>query len=199
MGKRYIILDFDETLYLKDSLIAFHLFCLRKYPFIALWFPVQLVGYILHKATLISTQQFKNIYLLFLAFQSPARIQKNARQFWEKEFPVNFNTALLPLLAESPEDIVIITASPVLYIEPLLAKLPPLTLLGTHIKSHFGLYVIDGKNCKGHEKVLRFKQHFGNNFTVTKSFSDSLSDTPVLNLAEQAFIVKGNQVTSYMP
>lgn len=197
MDNRFIIFDFDETLYSKDSLLTFYRFCVRLNPLLLCWFPLQLAGYLLHALKLISTQQFKNCFLLFLAFHSEESIQQKAKLFWAREFPKTFNNELLSIIRNSSEHIVIITASPVLYIQPLLEKLPALTLLGTNLKKEMGLYVIDGKNCKGYEKVLRFRQTFGLDFIITKSYSDSLTDAPILGLANEPYLVKGNLITPY--
>lgn len=197
MDNRFIIFDFDETLYRKDSLLTFHKFCVRHNPLLLCWLPLQLLGYILHAVKIISTQQFKNIYLLFLAFVSEDSIRRKAIKFWEEEYPKNFNQALLSVLNNSSDRIVIITASPVLYIQPLLSKLPSLTLLGTNLKKENGFYCINGKNCKGEEKVIRFQQEFGNDFVVTRSYSDSLSDAPILELAQEPYIVKEDNITPY--
>ena len=68
-NKELIIIDFDETLYKKDSLIAFCKFIYKKKP-TQLWaiFP-QLIGSILHTFKLISTKKFKELFLLFLITQ----------------------------------------------------------------------------------------------------------------------------------
>jgi phosphoserine phosphatase len=197
MGNQFIVLDFDKTLYRKDSLITFHLFCLHKNPLLICWFPFQLFSYLLHSTKLISTQQFKNCYLLFLAFFSEKAIQHKARLFWEREFPNQFNEELLSLISNSSERIVIITASPVLYIQPLLTKLPNLTLLGTNLKNEKGVYIIEGQNCKGNEKVIRFKQTFGNDCIISKAYSDCLTDLPILALANEAFIVNENDIRPF--
>jgi phosphoserine phosphatase len=197
MDKEYIILDFDETLYYKDSLVAFHLYCIGKNPLLICWIPFQLLGYLLHKVNFISTQQFKNIFLLFFAFQSVRKIQQRAAAFWDREYPSSFQPTLLSLMEQAPEHIVIITASPVLYIEPLLNKLPNHTLIGTNLKRRAGLYIIDGQNCKGIEKVIRFKQQFGKDSRVVQSYSDHLSDVPILQLATEGFIVKRDRITRY--
>jgi phosphoserine phosphatase len=55
--------------------------------------------------------------------------------------------------------------------------------------------LIDGKNCRGQEKVARLKQALGKP-AVKKAYSDSLADLPILSMAEEGFIVKGDKILS---
>jgi HAD superfamily phosphoserine phosphatase-like hydrolase len=197
MDKPIILLDFDETLYRKDSLIQFHLFCIRKYPILLIWLPLQVCCWLLHRVQLMSTQQFKNCYLLFLAFRSVETIQQDAKAFWKAEYPRHFIPQVLNLLHSTDTYCVVITASPTMYIKPLLEMLPAITLIGTELKENNGIYVIDGKNCKGAEKVTAFRKHFPQQVTIKQAYSDSLSDTPMLQLAQQGFIVAGDVLTPF--
>lgn len=197
MDKPIILLDFDETLYRKDSLITFHLFCIRRYPILVIWLPLQVTCWLLHKLKLITTQQFKNCYLLFLAFRSVETIRDDAAVFWQQEYPKNFNPEILTLLHQPDTQCVVITASPTIYFQPLLPLLPAITLIGTELKTNNGIYIIDGKNCKGAEKVVAFRKQFPRQVTITQAYSDSLSDRPMLELAQQGFIVKGDVITPY--
>ena len=51
-------------------------------------------------------------------------------------------------------------------------------------------------NCYGAEKVNRLNNEI-NNYHVVNSFSDSLSDEPILKLADNAYIVKGDVIIKY--
>ncbi|MES2559910.1 MAG: HAD-IB family phosphatase [Bacteroidota bacterium] len=197
MDKPIILIDFDKTLYCKDSLITFHIFCIRKYPILVIWLPVQIISWLLHKLKLISTQQFKNCYLLFLAFRSIETIKEDATTFWEVEYSKNFNPKILALLHQPDTQCVVITASPTIYLQPLLKLLPPITLIGTEVQTTNGIYTVDGKNCKGTEKVVAFRKLFAQRVTITQAYSDSLSDTPMLELAQQGFMVKGDLISPY--
>jgi len=197
MVKPIVLLDFDGTLYRKDSLITFHLFCLCKYPILIIWIPFQVICWLLHLGKLISSQQFKNVYMLFLSFRSVETIEEDAAAFWKQEFPRKFNLKLLELLHNPEENYVIITASPIVYIKPLLQLLPLITLIGTEVKDINGFYVIDGKNCKGKEKIVAFRKKFPHPTTITKAYSDNHTDKPMLELAQNAFLVNGDLITPY--
>ncbi len=136
---------------------------------------------------------------MFLAFRSVESIHQDATAFWQKEYPKHFNPRILDLLSHSDTQCVVITASPTIYFKPLLPLLPIITFLGTELKTNHGLYVIDGKNCKGPEKVVAFRKHFPQQVTIAQAYSDSLSDIPLLEMAQQGFLVKGDTVTPYQP
>jgi len=192
MAKSFTVLDFDETLYSKDSLVTFHRFCVLRNPLLLLWAPFQVAGFILHKTGLISTQQFKNIFLLFLSFYSIQKINRLATQFWAKEFPLNFNPELI-FVVEENEPVVIITASPLIYFGPLMDKFPGIFFIGTTLKNKNGFYIIDGKNCKGPEKLVAFYKQFGPEARIAAAYSDSYSDQPLFDAATEAYIVKKGQ------
>jgi phosphoserine phosphatase len=194
MAKQFTVLDFDETLYSKDSLVTFHLFCLLRNPLLFAWLPVQLGGYVLHGLKLISTQQFKNIYILFLSFYSIGKIERLATRFWKKEFPLNFNPELV-MVVEENDPVVIITASPLIYFGPLIAKFPGIFFIGTQLKNRNGFYSIDGKNCKGPEKIAAFHKQFGPDAKIFSAYSDSLSDQPLFDAATEAYFVEKGKIT----
>lgn len=189
MAKPFIVLDFDETLYSKDSLITFHLFCLLRNPLLLFWAPFQFAGFVLQKTKLISAQQFKNIYLLFLTFYSFQKINRLAAKFWAKEFPLNFNSELV-FVVEENDPVAIITASPLIYFGPLIAKFPGIFFLGTQLKNTNGFYTIEGKNCKGPEKMVAFHKQFGPEAKIASAYSDSYSDQPLFDAATEAYLVK---------
>ncbi len=55
---------------------------------------------------------------------------------------------------------------------------------------------IIGKNCKGQEKINRFKSLY-KNALINESYSDSLSDEPLLNYAKVSYLVKKDKLIEY--
>lgn len=51
---------------------------------------------------------------------------------------------------------------------------------------------MESKNCKGEEKVFKYKKLF--NDKINKFYSDSYSDTPLAKIAQKAYMVKGNKI-----
>ena len=53
-----------------------------------------------------------------------------------------------------------------------------------------------GLNCKGEEKVKRFKKIY-KDVKINNAYSDSLSDIPMFKLAKKAYIVKDEKLIEY--
>ena len=53
--------------------------------------------------------------------------------------------------------------------------------------------ILTTPNCRGKEKVRRYRELFGDE-PVEKFYSDSLSDLPMMELAERGFLVKKGAV-----
>ena len=53
---------------------------------------------------------------------------------------------------------------------------------------------IKGKNCYGNEKVARFNSEYPS-LKLNAFYSDSKSDLPMMNIAENGYLVKKNKIT----
>lgn len=193
MAEQYTVLDFDETLYNKDSLITIYRHFIRSNPVLLLWAPLQFSGFVLHQLKLISTSQFKNIFMLFFSFYSIRKIEKLAAGFWEKEFPASFNPELLQVVKDN-KPVVVITASPLIYLTPLIRKFPGIIFIGTRLKNNYGLYLIEGKNCKGEEKLIQFHLRFGKEASISSAYSDSITDQPLFDAAAHAYMIEKGMI-----
>ena len=191
-NNKLIIIDFDGTLYKKDSLIVFCLYVYRKHPS-KLWvlFP-QIVASILHILKIITTKRYKEIFLLFLSGFDESEVQILAINFWNSLNQNQFNPSLLELINKNECRIICISASPELYLKPLLDKMN-IELIGTLLNYSNNRYSIVGENCKGQEKVNRLKKYLGYDaFEIEESYSDSLSDKPLFELSKRCYFVKSD-------
>lgn len=66
--------------------------------------------------------------------------------------------------------------------------------MASKVDKHTGLY--DGENCWGEEKVKRLYEKFPN-AKCEEFYSDSLSDTPLAELADKAMIIRGNELIEW--
>lgn len=55
---------------------------------------------------------------------------------------------------------------------------------------------IDGKNCRGKEKVVRFQEKYKLE-EIDNFYSDSDADLPLATIAKRAYKVKGMQVQEW--
>lgn len=111
------VYDFDETIYNGDSTIDFFLFCLKRHPIlIVFFFKIVFLG-ILMKFKIVSLDNFKQKFYLFLKYIK--NIDKELNLFWKKhkdkikDFYTN----------QKQETDVIISASPEWLLEPICKEL----------------------------------------------------------------------------
>lgn len=181
------VYDFDKTVFMRESSSLFFLFCLRKHPKLIVQLPK--IGWYGLRSALgqISLKEFKEAFHSYLRRLDDA--EALAEQFWdahEREIP----TWLPPLL---PEGGLVISASPEFLIAPMCRRLG-LQWMGTRMDVHTGR--ITGENCRGAEKPRRFREAYPD-IRVDVFYSDSLADTPMAMLADEAWIVRGNELSPW--
>lgn len=183
------VYDFDKTIYYGDSTADFYLFCLKRHKKIPTLFPSLFAAffkfYILKKGT---KTQFKEKMYRFLEF---CDTEKDVNDFW-KEYIGNIK----PFYLEQKEkNDVIISASPEFLLRPVCKRLKIEHLIASKVDLHSGKY--DGLNCHGKEKVRRFFDEYPNG-KIDKFYSDSYSDTPLAELADEAYMVDGDKINNWI-
>lgn len=181
------VYDFDKTVFLRESSSLFFLFCLRKHPSLLVCLP-KIGWYGLQCAVKrITLRDFKEAFHGYLRRLDDA--EALAERFWdahESEIP-----AWLPPLL--PKGGLVISASPEFLIAPMCRRLG-LMWMGTRMDVHTGR--ITGENCRGAEKARRFREKFPD-AAVEVFYSDSLADSPMARLADEAWIVRGNELSPW--
>ncbi len=97
-------------------------------------------------------------------------------------------------LERQKENDVVISASFDFIIVPFCHSLGIKNVIATKYDTKKGCII--GKNCKGEEKVKRFKEVY-KDAKVFEAYSDSLSDLPMFKLAKKAYLVKNEQIIPY--
>ncbi len=176
--------DFDNTIYKGDSSTDFFVYCLVRKPIILCTLPRMFFRAIKYKLGIINKTKFKEANFAFLHFIDA---DKYVELFWKsheqyiKDFYRNKN---------HDEDI-IISASPEFLLLPICNNLNVKDLIASKVDKHTGLF--DGLNCHGEEKVKRLNKKY-KNIKVINAYSDSKSDIPMLKLANNRFLVKGDKI-----
>ena len=182
------IYDFDKTIYDGDSTADFYFRCLRKYPKILFTVPAMLWALILYFIGLRSKTQFKEIMYRFLLYVPD--IDSEVESFWD----VHHDRLKDYYRDTKKADDIVISASPEFLLEPISKRLGFGKLIASRVDKHTGKYT--GENCWGQEKVNRLYDECG--ISECEAFySDSLSDTPLANIAKQAYIVKGQELIDW--
>lgn len=172
--------DFDKTIFNPDSSVLFTYYCILHHPVAMLHSLPPTIHYgikYLFKKTDFST--LKEKMYVFLKYLDD--VDEDVKRFWDKRS----SRIEKWYLNQKRDDDIIISASPEFLLQPV-ADMLKVRLIATKIDKHTG--IMDGKNCKGAEKVKRLRLEYPD-AVVDDFYSDSLSDTPMAEIAKRAFIV----------
>ncbi len=179
------VYDFDKTIYKNDCTADFFLYCLRKHPRIFKILPSIFSGFLQHYIFKKCTKtEFKEKIMQFVRY---INFEKDITDFWKKYI----RKIKKFYLNQQKQDDVIISASPGFILEPICNELNISNLICSRVDVKTGKYI--GVNCHGTEKVVRYREVYENK-PVQEFYSDSKSDTPMANISEKAFLVKGNKI-----
>lgn len=182
------VYDFDNTIYDGDSTIDFYFYCLKKNPNIIKRLPKQIVSFLKYKTGRIDKTLFKEIFFSFLSdLEEPTVI---VNDFWN----VNIGKIKKWYKEQQKKEDLVISASPHFLLKPACERIGVSYLLASEIDITNGNF--KSKNCYGEEKVRRFQLEYGNR-NVENFYSDSYSDEPMAELADKAFLVKGNRIIGW--
>lgn len=180
--------DFDKTIFYPDSSACFYRWCLKKYPGLILpTLPRSAVYALRYKLGSMSAKQLKQQLFSFLP--KLRNVDEEVLSFW------NEHRAGIGdwYLKQKKSDDVIISASPEFLLEPVCRELG-VTLIATRMDKHTG--IISGNNCHDVEKVPRFYERFPGAH-VDEFYSDSLTDSPMAELADRAFMLKKHRISPW--
>lgn len=124
----------------------------------------------------------------FRFLQEVDDVERHIQLFWQK----NRHKITFPAASQKPAGArIIISASPEFLLAPLAKELHAKLIIATRVDMHSGRLL--SNYCYGHEKVVRFMAE-ASAAPVRAAYSDSLSDLPMLQLADRAYIVKRHKV-----
>ena len=182
------IYDFDGTIYNGDSCRDIVIYGLKKYP--------SLTIQSLKKAKKLKKDYDKGM----IPFE---RVKEELLSFIFKinnypkfinDFTEKYMKKIKPFyLSRRTENDIIISASYDLWINSFARRLGIKYVIATRVDAEGKIL---GKNCKGEEKVNRIRNIFPN-ATISCAYSDSAVDIPFLEMANTAYVVEGNKLTTY--
>ena len=180
------LFDFDKTVYRGDCSFDFYLYCMRRRPQIARFLPVQLWHWALYWLGAEDRVSVRSTFFRFL--QEVDGVEQHIQIFWQK----NRHKIRFPGARQQADGArIIISASPEFLLAPLAEELHAKLIIATKVDMRSGRLL--GNYCYGHEKVVRFMAE-ARDAMVRAAYSDSLSDLPMLQLADKAYIVKRHKV-----
>lgn len=179
--------DFDETIYIRDSSVTFYRYCLKHYPAAILrTVPCTLFMGAKKALGMIDMTALKEQIFSFVRYIDAERA---VRDFWDEKFEGVGEW----YLKQKKDDDIIISASPEFLLQPAADRLG-VSLIATCMDSKTGH--ITGKNCHDVEKVRRFHEQYPGAHTEC-FYSDSLSDSPMAELADRAFLVTRGKLSPW--
>ncbi len=179
------VYDFDKTIYSGDSTADFYFYCLKKYKSVLKTVPGMAFAFLMYNLNIYTLTRFKEKMYKFLACVPD--IDKEVELFWDD----NEDKIKPYYLKQMQPDDVVISASPEFLLMPVCKRLGIATLMASRVDKHTGKY--RGVNCRDTEKVRRLYE-WKKDAKINRFYSDSLSDTPLADEAEEAFIVSKGDV-----
>jgi len=186
-----VAFDFDGTLTIRDSFIAFLVWragvlgaAIRGLTLIP-----AILGYIGHR----DRGRLKSALIrAFLHGVSLDSARRDAQRFADEEAGRLFRPdarACWNAWRDRGAHLVIVTASPEFLVSPFADALEAERLIGTRLAldGHGRISgVLDGPNCRGPEKVTRLKAAFGAPLELAAAYGDTSGDTEMLAAAREA-------------
>ena len=194
-----VVFDLNGTFYNKSSKEEFYKFILAKQP-VRLKFLFEMAYYKLrHKLHQIQQTEFKENFFNYLDALPPKQVEEYAKEFWQKEFPQNFNKDLMQHFKQRQAEglkLFCATGGLELYVKPLWQLFPIDGFAGTIVSYQEKTYKVIGKACKDEEKLVRMEKYFGSkDFHITEAYSDNRE--PILDRADKAYLVKNQKLIPY--
>jgi phosphatidylglycerophosphatase C len=209
MLKTFALFDFDGTLLPGDSIILFMRYAWRK-KLCSAWDLLRFaVAGVLFSSRLVTPKRAKEIGLRFLSGKERAEYSAAAEDFCR--------SVIMPRLypqgveavrrhREAGHTVLLVSASPTFYLEPLKALLGFTEVIGTRFATdETGRFAdkIVGQNCRGEQKVKRVQDYLTETGTeiddkTSCAYGDSPHDLPMLSLCEHIFIVNPNKMMREM-
>ena len=175
------VYDFDGTIYNGDSTIDFYLYCLKSDLRLLRFLPKQAYGFIRYGLKKIDKTALKESFFCFLC--GVQNVGEKVNAFWGK-----YSGRIYPWYLEQAQATdIVISASPYFLLKPLCDELQISDLIASDVDMANGHF--HSANCRSTEKVTRFaERHCGE--AIDAFYSDSLSDQPMADIAQSAFLVK---------
>ena len=184
------VYDFDDTIYDGESALDFFFFYVKKTPWLVKYIPRVLSALFRYKRGKMTVEQALDEYASYLEdyFAGIEDFDTDVKVFWDKHMK-----NIRPFYKElQQEDDVIVTASPEITMKEICSRLGIKHVVGTIMDPDTGKIT---RLCMRSGKVPAFLEAFPDAH-IDNFYTDSpKNDRPLIDLAEHAFIVKGNKIT----
>jgi len=187
---KFIVYDFDGTIYDGDSTFDFIKFLISKKKSILLNIPKMFIYLIKYKLKEIKKEKMKECF--FEIFNKFDNIDELVENFWiknEKNIKRFFKDK------KNHKNDIIASASPYFLLEPIANKYKVKDLFASPVDKNTGKY--NGINCHGVEKVRLINNKYKDCIIEEMYSDDANADKPLLELANKSYIVKKDIIIKY--
>ena len=181
------VYDFDKTIYDGDSSVDFYKFSIKRHPKLARLWVKQVMAALKYKLGKQSKTEMKTT--IYEYFKKIPDLKSEVTAFWLE----NDHKIQSWYLNQYEHDDLIISASPEFLLKPICDQLG-VALLASVVDPKTGRNMKE--NCYGSEKVVRFLNKYPDH-KINKFYSDSYSDDPLAQLAQESYMVKGTEITPW--
>lgn len=205
--KKLAIFDIDYTITKKETLMELFKFVIKNDKKNIRFLPRAIFCGIMYGIKVYDEREVKEKFLKFIDGIEEKDLAVLVKRFYEEKLrTIVYDDALKMMkdLKSQGYDIYLISASPEFYINEFYAIKEVDKIIGTKFAFNNGIFTrkMEGKNCKGLEKVNRLKEVITNekievDFKESYMFSDSLSDKPLFDLVGKPYLInykKKNQI-----
>lgn len=198
--KTYALFDFDGTLRRGDSIVSLCLYAHRRGLCDAKTLAGGIKGAAGYGLGLVSPEKAKTAAMAWIKGRAVSELSALAQDFCLNVLlPDIYSEGMEALKAEKARgaEVLLVTASPSFYLEPLKSLLSVDEIIGTRMAvDESGRYTGDicGDNCKGLQKPLRLAEYLAAKgdrlaYDASSAYGDSASDLPMLELCGRRFAV----------
>ena len=197
--EKLAIFDIDYTITRKETLMEFFKYIVSKDIKNIKFLPRALYSGAMYGIKVFDERRVKECFLKFIENIDEAELAKLTKSFYdEKISKILYKDAvdMIKKLKNEGYMVVLISASPEFYVKEFYAIKEVDLIIGTKFAFEDGKFIrkMDGKNCKGEEKVRRLNEvlkekNINADFKNSYMFSDSLSDKPLLDLVGNPYLI----------
>ena len=201
--KKIAIYDVDYTIISINSLLAFIILFMKRKPLKMIFIPFLFFVTVLWFLKIISTEKVKSFWLIMFNKISEKKMNDFSNEFINKIIVPKIKPQAIESINNYKQKgylIIFASASFEIYIKYLAEYLKADYSFGTKIVINDEKLTIkiDGKNCRGKEKINRILESIPIKKIQKKGsvgYSDSMSDLPFLELAEKFYKIKRKKWT----
>ncbi|WP_297417131.1 HAD-IB family hydrolase [Clostridium sp.] len=197
--KKLAIFDIDYTITKKETLMELFKYVIKNDRKNIRFLPRAAYCGLMYTLKIYDEREVKEKFLKFIDGIKEQELAELVKNFYnDKLTSILYEDALkmMKKLKSEGYDIYLISASPEFYINEFYAIKEVDRIIGTRFTFKEGIFTrkMEGKNCKGEEKVRRLmevieSEHIEVDFKESYMFSDSLSDKPLLDLVGKPYLI----------